>query len=270
MSDDVVTAFREESDALNALVADLDEATLLTRTQFKDWTVADVLGHLYIWNDAAALTLTDGDAFTAFFSNVVAAMHEPGGLRAFERGLLAEKSATSILDAWQQSVAATAKVYANADPKTRVRWGGPDMSARSCISARLMETWAHGQAVFDSFGVARTDTDRIYSIAVLGVNTFGFNHTVNGLDVPDVVPRVTLAAPSGAQWDLGDPASDASITGSATEFCQVVTQTRNIADTDLVVTGDTAEHWMRIAQCFAGPPTPPPAAGTRFLQDPGA
>ena len=133
---DVVTAFREESDALNTVVADLDERTLLTETQFKGWSVADILGHLYIWNDAAALTLTDGEAFSAFFSTVVAAMHEPGGLRQWERTLLAEKSAAAILDAWQQSVAATAGVYAVADPKTRVRWGGPDMSARSCISAR--------------------------------------------------------------------------------------------------------------------------------------
>lgn len=269
MSFDEVTAFREESDALNAVVADLDEATLLTPTQFKNWTVADILGHLYIWNDAAALTLTNGDAFTAFFSNVVAAMHEPGGLRAFERSLLVEKSATSILDAWQQSVSATADVYAQADPKTRVRWGGPDMSARSCISARLMETWAHGQAVFDVFGIERIDTDRIYSIVMLGVNTFAFNHKINGLDVPEQMPRLELTAPSGAAWTFGDEEADASITGSATEFCQVVTQTRNVADTALAVDGDTAVQWMRIAQCFAGPPNPPPAPGTRGLQQPG-
>lgn len=270
MTDEVVKAFREESEALDALVADLDEATLLTRTQFKDWSVADVLGHLYIWNDAAALTLTDGDAFSAFFSNVVAAMHEPGGLRAFERGLLAEKSATSILDAWQQSVAATSRVYANADLKTRVRWGGPDMSARSCISARLMETWAHGQAIFDCFGVERVDTDRIYSIVVLGVNTFAFNHKINGLDVPEHVPLVELTAPSGTVWTLGDADSGSRIAGTATAFCQVVTQTRNVADTHLEVSGETARNWMRIAQCFAGPPTPPPAPGTRYLQQPGA
>ena len=269
MSVDEVTAFREESDALNTVVAELDERTLLTRTQFKDWSVADILGHLYIWNDAAALTLTDGDAFSAFFSNVVAAMQETGGLRGFERRLLAEKSATSILDAWQQSVAATASVYATADPKTRVRWGGPDMSARSCISARLMETWAHGQAVFDVFGIERIDTDRIRPIVVLGVNTFGFNFRINGLDVPERMPRLELTAPSGAAWTFGDANTDARITGSATEFCQVVTQTRNVADTALSVEGETAEQWMRIAQCFAGPPHTPPAPGTRHLQQPG-
>ena len=31
--------------------------------------------------------------------------------------------------------------FAAADPKQRVQWFGPDMSVRSSITARLMETW---------------------------------------------------------------------------------------------------------------------------------
>ena len=30
-----------------------------------------------------------------------------------------------------------------------MKWFGPDMSVLSSISARLMETWAHDQAVYD-------------------------------------------------------------------------------------------------------------------------
>ena len=54
-----------------------------------------------------------------------------------------------------------------------------------------------------------------------------------------------------------------SIIGSAVEFCQVVTQTRNIADTGLKLVGETARNWMQNAQCFAGPPETPPAPGSR-------
>lgn len=54
------------------------------------------------------------------------------------------------------------------------------------------------------------------------------------------------------------------IQGEAVEFAQVVTQTRNIADTELDVSGDVANEWMAIAQCFAGGPVAPPAAGARF------
>ena len=59
---------------------------------------------------------------------------------------------------------------------------------------------------------------------------------------------------------------DQLIEGSATEFCQVVTQVRNIADTRLKVAGEAATRWMAIAQCFAGPPETPPAPGSRFRE----
>ena len=126
-----------------------------------------------------------------------------------------------------------------------------------------METWAHGQEVFDHLGVRRIDTDRIRNIAQLGVNTFGWTFGNRGMKAPGAAPRVTLLAPSGATWEWnGDNTAD-HVQGSATEFCQVVTQTRNIGDTGLRVSGAVAEQWMAIAQCFAGPPEQPPATGTR-------
>ena len=54
--------------------------------------------------------------------------------------------------------------------------------------------------------------------------------------------------------DLGTGAAADSVTGSALDFCLVVTQRRHLADTDLVVRGPLAEEWMSIAQAFAGPP----------------
>ena len=59
-----------------------------------------------------------------------------------------------------------------ADPKKRVKWMGPDMSARSSITARLMETWSHSQALYDALGIIRENKDRIKNIVVLGNNTF--------------------------------------------------------------------------------------------------
>ena len=44
------------------------------------------------------------------------------------------------------------------------------MSVRSSITARHMETWAHGQEIFDQLGFERIDTDRIKNIVVIGVN----------------------------------------------------------------------------------------------------
>ena len=138
------------------------------------------------------------------------------------------------------------------------------MSVRSSITARLMETWAHGQEVFDQLGVVRVNTDRIRNIVVLGVNTYPWSFRVRGMDVPGPMPYLRLTAPSGETWEWGDVSADTRIEGSAEEFCQVVTQVRNIGDTRLSVAGDAARQWMSIAQCFAGPPEKPPAVGTRF------
>jgi hypothetical protein len=53
-----------------------------------------------------------------------------------------------------------------------------------------METWAHGQEVYDLLGVERVDTDRIRSIAVLGVNTLAWTFMNRAVKVPSPVPQV--------------------------------------------------------------------------------
>ena len=58
-------------------------------------------------------------------------------------------------------------------------------------------------------------------------------------------------------WAFNDPDEANMIAGDAAEFCHVVTQGRNIKDVNLEVKGESAEQWMAIAQCFAGPPEDP-------------
>ena len=130
-----------------------------------------------------------------------------------------------------------------------------------------METWAHGQAIYDLLGVDRTDTDRIRNIAVLGINTFAWTFVNRGQSVPAEIPCVRLTSPSGGLWEWNNASAKTNIIeGSASEFCQVVTQVRNVADTQLNVTGPVAGLWMSQAQCFAGSPQTPPAPGTRHVQ----
>jgi uncharacterized protein (TIGR03084 family) len=80
------------------------------------------------------------------------------------------------------------------------------------------------------------------------------------------MPHVRLRAPSGEIWTFGEISDDERIEGDAADFCQVVTQVRNIGDTQLRVTGSVATDWMSKAQCFAGAPETPPAPGTRFTR----
>lgn len=256
-----VADFIAECEVLHEALQDVEVDFFSRMTQFKNWTVDDVVTHLHFWNLGVDQALDAGDGFLELLKEIRSSL-EQGGLRAFENARITERGPV-LLDVWRQQYQAMATRWSAIDPRMRIRWAGPDMSARSAISARQMETWAHGQAVFDLLGLDRPESDRLRNIVFLGVNAFGWSHRVHGLDIPDAMPRLNLVSPSGNLWEFGDSATDC-ISGSAVEFCQVITQTRNVLDTSLVVEGKIARQWMENAQCFAGPAEKPPAPGTRF------
>ncbi|MEM0989214.1 MAG: TIGR03084 family metal-binding protein [Pseudomonadota bacterium] len=256
--------FLAESQALHALIADLGPNDFGRATLFKGWTIDQILQHLHYFNRMAVLSLQHGAAFRAEYAAFEQALRVERSMLGITDRLLQGLCGTALRDAWIAGASALAEAFADVDPKARVPWAGPDMSARSAVTARLMETWAHGQAIWDLLGRQRQDHDRIRNIAHLGVATYGWTFQNRGETPPDPVPHVRLAAPSGAVWSWGAPSTREQITGPATAFCQVVAQTRNVADMALTVTGPNAGRWMAIAQCFAGPPEDPPAPGTRF------
>ncbi|WP_273186194.1 TIGR03084 family metal-binding protein [Hyphomonas adhaerens] len=256
--------FLEESRALFELLADRPDSDFDKVTLFKDWSVNDVLRHLHFWNWMAELQLADEARLEAELEAVGAK-----GMRVCEQELVQGASGASLLATWWKQAKKTAQIFATADPKARLKWAGPSMSARSSITARLMETWAHGQEVYDVLGAEREDADRIRNIVVLGVNTYGWTYLVRKEDPPGPMPVVKLTAPSGEIWTFGDDDGTNLIEGSATEFCQVVTQTRNVKDTALKIAGPVAADWMSKAQCFAGGRSDPPAPGTRFRHPAG-
>jgi uncharacterized protein (TIGR03084 family) len=248
---------------LYRLLSPLTDGDFERKTQFKNWTIHDVVSHLHAWNWAAHLSLTDEAGFAKFRQMVIEEIGKGRRIVEVEKEWLDAKTDRDRLEQWREFFESMTPVFEGADPKRRVGWIGPDMSVRSSITARLMETWAHGQELYDALGVERRDEDRIKNIAVLGVNTFGWTFMNRGLPVPSDPPHVRLTSPAGQTWTWNDPSETNLVEGSATEFCQVVTQVRSFGDTRLHVVGDTATRWMAIAQCFAGPPEDPPAPGAR-------
>ena len=136
----------------------------------------------------------------------------------------------------------------------RMPWFGPPMSATSMATARFMETWAHSLDVHGALGVEPEVTDRIRHVAHLGVRTRNFSFATHQLGAPADEFRIELTAPSGELWSWGPEEAEQRVTGSAYDFCQLVTQRVHRDDTDLVATGADAERWLDIAQAFAGPP----------------
>lgn len=260
MSFEQVRDFLDESEALFQAVRSLEEKDFARTTQFKGWSVEDVLRHLHFWNRAVDFAAQGEEAFSGLRKRVADAFAKGISLREVERKVIPEGG--KVLRAtWIGFARALAQRWENQDPKARLPWVGPSMSARSAITARQMETWAHGFEIFDLLGQERQEQDRVRNIVMLGVNTFGWAHQVHGLTVPEAMPKLRLEAPSGAVWTFGDDAG--RIEGKAVDFAAVVTQTRALADTGLTVEGPVAETWMAHAQCFAGPPEIPPAPGTR-------
>ncbi|MHB8682140.1 MAG: TIGR03084 family metal-binding protein [Acidimicrobiales bacterium] len=248
---------------LDGLVAPLPPGGWTTATPAAGWAVQDQISHLAFFDENAALALTDPERFRSEADAALAALAAGGDPMAahLERGRAL--SGPQLLSWWRRArrdlLAASRGVALDA----RVPWYGPPMSPMSFLSARLMETWAHGQDVADALGATRTPTDRLAHIAHIGVRARPFSYVVHGLDDPGVPVRVELGAPSGGKWVWDEDAAGASVCGTALDFCLVVTQRRHLDDTSLVVEGDAAVGWMAIAQAFAGPPGPgrPPRGG---------
>ena len=258
--------FRDECDALHAALENAPAENWTEPTQFKGWTFDDVLGHLCFFDNAAEIAARSRDEIQALFRDIFRASATGVSLIDYSRRWLRGCAGSTLLERWRTQYLRLAEIYAEFEPGHRLAWAGPDMSARSFMSARQMETWAHGQAIFDALGMDRVEHDRLRNIAVMGVNTFDWTFKVNRRDVPAVQPYVRLTSPSGASWEWNEPATAERVEGSAVEFCRVVTQTRNVLDTNLAVTGAIAQQWMASAQCFAGPPESSPTPGTRFKQ----
>ena len=130
-------------------------------------------------------------------------------------------------------------------------------------TARQMETWAHGWEVYDLMKLKRPQSERLKNIATIGVKTYGWTFANRGLETPTPQPKVELSSPNGSTWTWNNETEGELVSGSAVEFCQVVTQVRNIKDTNLQISGENVTKWMEIAQCFAGPPEDPPEPGSR-------
>jgi uncharacterized protein (TIGR03084 family) len=238
-----------EQAALDAVVADLSEEGWETPTPAEGWDVKDTIVHLIQADMAAHLAVTEPDRFVAARDGIAS----EGLAGAFGDGT--GRSGVEILAWWRDERGRMVGAFSSRGPKDRIPWFGPDMSARSFATARLMETWSHGQDVADALGAAWPATDRLRHVAHIGVGTRGWSYVNRGREAPAGEVRVELVAPSGELWTWGPEEAAGCVSGTALDFCLVVTQRRHLADTELVATGQPATEWLAIAQAFAGPPT---------------
>lgn len=242
-----------EHDALDAVVANITEEQWNAATPAEGWDVKDTIVHLIQADIAARIAVVEPERFVEIKDGIL----QSGFEEVF--GSKAGKSGAEILTWWRDERSTMLEAFASRGPKDRIPWFGPDMSTLSFATARLMETWSHGQDVADTVGTAWPSTDRLRHVAHIGVSTRGWSYVNRGMTPPEGPVRIELDAPSGDSWSWGPEDADDRLTGSAEEFCLVVTQRRRPEQTSLKADGPLAEEWIGIAQAFAGPPTITPA-----------
>ena len=242
-----------EHETVDALVAPLDAAGWEAPTPSVPWTVRHQVVHLAYFDGVAVLTATDEPAFLRERERAV------GDMAAYEVATLEPGLALPVdelLAQWRAGRRRLLDIFRGLDPKRRLEWYGPPMSVPSMVTARLMETWAHGVDVADALGAPVRPSERLRHVAHIAVRALPFSYAVNGRPAPDAPVRVELDAPDGSMWSWGEAGGENTVRGPALDFCLVLTRRRRADETALVATGPVAVEWLDIGQAFAGPALP--------------
>ncbi len=257
--------FRDEVAELHSFLETLTPEDWETQTLFMDWAPWDIVAHLHYFDEVSLHAAAGEEAFAARKKELIESAGEGMTRKELQRRELGRFAAPVLLDRWKSTSLELAMRLGELDSKARLPWFGPDMGVQMFTTARYMETWSHAQAIYDLKQVRRKHTDRIRNIAAIGVRTFGWTFVNRRQEIPGPPPFVRVTSPSGEVWEYNDPSETERIEGDAVDFCLTVTQVRNVRDTELSVTGDIANQWMMIAQCFAGVPADPPKPGERVF-----
>ena len=254
--DDLRADLVAEQEALDVVVASIDDDQWQLATPSPGWTVADQIGHLTFFDRSAVTAITDGEKFREELSALIDGIASDG-LDDFTLRSYRALTSAELLERWRGNRQLLNEAARTLTDGSRLPWYGPSMSAKSFLSARLMETWAHGTDVVDTLTATRPATDRLRHIAKLGYLTRAWSYGVRGDEVPQGDIRVELIGPSGDLWSWGPDDADERVSGSAEEFCLVVTQRRHVDDTSLTY-GELGREWLVRAQAFAGGPSDGP------------
>jgi uncharacterized protein (TIGR03084 family) len=249
--DEVLADLSAESVELDTLVGGLATDAWATPTPAEGWTIAHQIAHLAWTDEAARLAAVEPEEFQVELRK---ALENPSGFVDDGAAEGAALPAGELLTYWRQTRGELQDALRAVPAGEKVAWFGPPMSATSMATARLMETWAHGQDVADALGVTRRPSGRLRHVAHLAVRTRDFAYLLNDRKPPAAAFHVELSGPEGDVWTWGPDDADQRVTGTALDFCLLATQRRHRDDLDVQAVGAEADDWLGIIQAFAGMP----------------
>jgi uncharacterized protein (TIGR03084 family) len=217
-------------------------------TPAKGWDVRDTVAHLADIDEIAIDTCTAGprplNDFAAQFASP-----EDTTLWGVLRGR--RRSGREVLTWWEDTSSRERDVLAGVDAAMRIPWG-IGMRRPSLVTARLMETWAHGLDVREAVGLPVVDSDRLRHVAWLGYRALPYAFSFAGRERPPGELRVEVTSPSGDEvWEYGPADAPNRITGPAGELCRLFAQrTSRDEARGLVAEGDGAVAALEVARAF--------------------
>src|SRR4249920_1053477 len=186
-----------ESAVTRALVAGLTEAGWHTPTPAAGWDIADQISHLAYFDEVTLQSALRPEQFKAELAEAEAS----GGIHPDAIAVrFRDRSGSQLLGWFDSARAELLNTFKNLDPRARLPWFGPAMSAASSLTARIMETWAHTQDIADAVGAR------------------AFSYAVHGKSVPAAEIRVELTGPDGTAWTWGPDQAENRISGPALDF----------------------------------------------------
>jgi uncharacterized protein (TIGR03084 family) len=246
----VIDDLTAEAEEVDALVRDLGEREWDTPTPAPGWTVRHQVAHLAFIFRIAGLAAAQPEAFGEMTKSLA------GGLDVAVQAALsdyADDPAEVLLTRWRAERDAGIKALAAVPGDQLVPWLVNPLPPAVLAAAGMMECFAHGQDIADALGVRREPTDRLAHLVGFATRVRDFGYQARNLTPPSEPFRYEITAPSGALWTFGPEDAKQRITGSAADFCLLVTRRRHRFDLDVRATGTLADKWLDIAQAYRGP-----------------
>ncbi|MGW3959614.1 maleylpyruvate isomerase family mycothiol-dependent enzyme [Amycolatopsis sp. NPDC005003] len=139
-------------------------------------------------------------------------------------------------------------LLASAAPDAQLPWREGPLRPSVLAAAALSELFAGGQDIADTFGVRIRRDDAIGHVAYFGVRNRDQAYRRHGLTPPAEPFRFELLAPSGARFDFGPADAAGRVTGSAEDFCLLVTGRRFAEALSLTFTGRRTAEWLDLLE----------------------
>lgn len=250
-----------EEQHLDQFLQGLTDREWKKKTPAVGWTIQDQVSHLAYVEGVAAEVLDQGKE--RIDAEAISDIDE---WTAIGVAIGRPQRHQEVIEWWRHGRADVVDALSRMDAGDRVPWIYGEMSAKSFATMRLMETWAHGLDIKVAM-LGRilpipeddleedeedplADTPRLRHIAWLGQKSLPFSYKMVGEEYPAQGVRVEVMGPKYQAWRFGPEDTDQVIRGMAGDWCRVVVQRQDPADTGLKAVGEHAERALDIARAY--------------------